>query len=813
MSKGNLFKVLVSPLFLLFLSFLFLIYWFSFLISSEPWPSSDLPFHINTIESLKSFWYEGTFSFYDPHTFTGWPSLQFYGFFPFLVTAIFSSFLDLFFENSTILSINILIVFVSSFLIFSLYYASIPFFNDLFDDFSHDAVLKKRKYLQRILVLTLFLFCLWFLNSDHQDASVGIGAPMFTGLYGQMFGWHTLILYIGVIARVIKYDRDKDFILLSLIIFFSFLCHTLSAMFTISIGFLSVLWFSGKRLRIIKAHLIGMGLLGFWFIPLLHYMGEFTIFNPQKQADFLGVILRYPIIDFFKSVKSTISGNFVLINYTYVFVWSLILTAFISKEIRKTKLLKVFLFFIVFLIAVFSSDYIINSVPIGIHYYRFSGLIMLLFVLFLSVVSLVWFKVLTKVPKYENIFGLLFVSILLICFLFNLFIPHRYLSNFRSERDVFTEQFKEREKLLDYFIKENSQGRVYFEYLNNYTQFPPLFSHHYLPSIIYEKTGYESIVGVQILQSKSYRYIIERLGLLNSFIYTPETLNSNIDIGFDSQLIIDQLKSFGITHIVAGSKRFIDEISQLSLDELADINGHKIIKIQNAPFKKVELSNKILIGYIDKKGNLPFSLIDHYFFSTIFLTRNFELVQINDENPIPSQIKIVIINEEKNTLQKFKDYSPIKINFEEKSSNIDHYRPIRYKRNSEISLYMEIAGYLENDFNIQKKLEEYADIVKITDSNSQKSEAILDWSSDGQSFELKNLIPGNVYRINYSYFPYWHTKDGILLRGSTERMFFIPNKTLAYFKYTNLYSSSTWIGLLISLISVCYIGWFYRRSD
>lgn len=812
MLKTKLLRVLLSPLLLLFLSFFFLVYWFSFLISSQPWPSSDLPFHINTIINLKSLWYEGVYSYYDPYTFTGWPALQFYGFIPFLSTVFLSYLFDLFTDNSVIFSINTLIVIVSSSLIFSLYYAAKPFFNDLFDDFSDVSFLNYKVYLERLLVLNLLLFCFWFLNFDYQDFSVGIGAPLFTGLYGQMFGWHALILYVGLITRVIKYEGNKNFWFLCLSIPISFLCHTLTSIFTLLIGLLCFLWFRESRLKIFKAHILGFGILGFWLIPLLQFMGEYTIFYPKEQADFLGIILRYPIIDFIKSIISTLSGDFVLINYTFLLIWLLIFTALVSQQIRKTKLLSSFLIFILLLIALFSSGYIIRSIPIGIHYYRFTGMIMLMIVLLFSVVSLSWYKKLIRFEKYQKGFSIIYVSIILICFLFNLFIPHTYLAIFKSNKELIADQFKDRQKLLNYFIEENSEGRVYFEYLNQYKKHKPLFSHHFLPSLIYRKTGYESIVGVQILQSKSYRYIIERMSMLDAFTYTSDKLNSKINIGLNDKTIINQLKSFGITHLVSGTNQFFQRVSKFSIDEVVEIDSQKIIKIQETPFKKIDFNKKQLIGFFDNNGNLPFSLVDHYFFSTEFLTNNFELIEIKEIKSIPDQLSALIVNDNdelKLTDLKLKVFN---INFVENYSKINHYKPLRKEKNSELYLYREIANYFENFFDIQEKLKSVIKDNKKILNDEVNNIPELEWSPNNQKFKLSNLHPGYVYRINYSYFPYWHTYDGVLLRGSGERMFFIPKKSTASFKYTRLYSYSTWIGWLLTILSFVYLILFHTTK-
>ncbi|MGH7885356.1 MAG: hypothetical protein ACRENO_06635, partial [Thermodesulfobacteriota bacterium] len=476
--KTRLIYLLKSPIFLLSFFFIFFIFRYGFLISSNPWPSSDLPAQVLIIEQYRTYWYKGLISFYDPTTFTGWPVHFFYGFLPFFITAPISYLFDLFASDSVTLTINTMIVLVSSSLIFSLYFAAKPFFEELLKSFDNEKLFDKADTLKAYFILLLGLLCFWFLNSDHQDASVGIGAPLFTGLYGQMFGWHAFLLYIGLMARFINNNKKSYIPLIAISVCLLLFCHTLSAVFGFSIGALCFFWFQNKRIKIFKAHIIGIALSGMWLFPFLRYMSEYTINSPINTSDFIEVIFRYPLFNLYKSIKSTILGDFVLINYTYLLVIALVITAFVSRFVRKTRLLSAFLFFTILLIALFTSGYIVRSVPISLHYYRFTGLIMLLALTLLSVVFLHWFNfIVKKKNEYFGLFGIIFVLLFGICFFFNINIQHPYIFEIKRDRDIIKQQFMELEKVYGYFKDENSQGRVFIEYLNDYENFPPPISH------------------------------------------------------------------------------------------------------------------------------------------------------------------------------------------------------------------------------------------------------------------------------------------------------------------------------------------------
>ncbi|MGH7885948.1 MAG: hypothetical protein ACRENO_09670, partial [Thermodesulfobacteriota bacterium] len=304
-------------------------------------------------------------------------------------------------------------------------------------------------------------------------------------------------------------------------------------------------------------------------------------------------------------------------------------------------------------------------------------------------------------------------------------------------------------------------------------------------------------------------------GYLKAKTYGPDNLNNGLNLDLDDEALIKRLRSFGITHIVAGSEDFIERIKEFAIEEPVKINSHTIIKISETPLEKVEKSKKELIGFVDFKGNTPFTLLDLYFYVTDYFENNFELIQLDDIQNIPAQINTIIVNgEEKKILklkEKIKEINIVNLDYEDRSFKVNHYRPIRRSINPELYQYRYLASYLENEFDLRAKFEIFFKDKQLEEQENISNQKFK-WSNDFQSFSLSNLIPGEVYRINYSYFPYWHSKDGQLFRGSGDRIFFIPNKSNAFIKYTRIYSASTWLGWFSTIISIISICWFYRKN-
>ncbi len=300
------------------------------------------------------------------------------------------------------------------------------------------------------------------------------------------------------------------------------------------------------------------------------------------------------------------------------------------------------------------------------------------------------------------------------------------------------------------------------------------------------------IASIRMLGAKTYN---------SALLFTKNT-------SLDDHANIELLKSFGITHLVAGREQFYRKIKHFAVTDPVKIGGYRIVQIQRPPSEKIAPVDKSVIGYLDLKGNLPFHLVEFYFYARKRLSENFELVKIENKNAIPLGLSGLLVNHDEGKVQlggqwEAGDRRVTEINFS-KPYLLDHYKP-HYPHNVEIDAYHEIEKYLGNVVNLPRYFIETFGMFNEL-STASKQTPSLTWSNDNQKMRLNNLEPGQMYRINYSYFPYWRSPGGIVLRGSGERMFFVAEDTSATLEYRKWGFTSTILGYLLTLVAWGFIG-------
>lgn len=799
----NLKLLLSNHYFVYFIFSLFLIYWFRFLISFEVLNSVDLNSHIQHISLYKELWYKSLYSYYIADSFTGWSALHFYGFFPYLITVVISYVFDLFTSDSVRLSTHIIILLGLSGLIFSINYASRP----LIDTYIKKIPNEYKLIVKLISAFTLCTFCFWFLNKSNSYFGEGAGAITTFGLYTQLFGWHLLLIYLGLLLRFVYYhNNDHYYKYLSIVLSISIITHTVTATLLIIIT-LFYLLISDKRYLLFKSIVFGLLLCSFWFIPFISHLGEYSRYNPQTSNEFLNILLYYPIYSTLLSVISTLKGNVVILDFTNILILLLICIAFIHRKLHRDRIFVTLVIFILFFVLITNGNFPLNNFLLGLHYYRYYGLIFLIFTIlfstiFLSLIS----EIISKYNK--NIKSYIFLSIT--CFLLLLsFVTTLYFPNTWHKRNNNNNNYSVQNRVVSTIKNIQSDSRIYVEYMKNYTQIKPKISHHYLSSVFFNDKETESASGLFIEQNNSSNYISTSLQYLDAEIYKTPIFKDLSRFSIDKDTAIDQLKNFGINFLVSGTDKFYNSIKSYSLIEPIKIGNYRIVQINKEHHRNVEITKKIPIGYLDLKNNLKFNHIDYYFYLNKYLTNNYELIKIDSLDKVPSQISTLIINYLPEDIDKFvtknnlENKKIIFLNFENLLLIINHYTPY-YPDNIDMDTYKLIRKYFNENINLERQLKTIHTNIKpqSNENNDIKSKVI--WSDNKQIFKLTNLVPRKIYRINYGYFPYWHTNDGKLYRGSADRMFFIPNNTEAVFKFTKMKSISTWIGILLSLICVLY---------
>ena len=776
----------------------FIVWWFRVYLTSEAVASVDLPSQIALTKQLKQQLLAGHLSFYDPSTFTGWPAFQFYGFFPSLLSAFCAYFLSLFNSSPVLLSTHLLLVLGAALLPFSMYFTALPLGRDLFGN-DHELPVNQRW----TLAVTCSVWSFWFLNHDQQWYGIGAAAPMNIGLFAQIIGWHVFLLHLGLLLRFIQSGTNRLSSYVSLSFGLLLISHTLTFVFSSFIVLLSWCWFNERRRGLLTAHLLGIGLVAFWFLPFVSFMGDYTSYSIiRPKGDFLELFFRYPLYGLVRSIRTWLDGDFKLLNPINIVNLFLFSTLFSHHKINKTGLLWVLFTFLLLALIVFSSGFVASSLPLGLHYYRFLSYCFMLTVLIVCVVPLAFIK-------QENNRATLTITLVAIsCFVITLSLPHEkreLIQNNSSNAHLLVQH-----QVLDYFKALPEKGRVYVEFIKEDKNFTPL-SRHYISSRLYEYSGFESVVSSHLQETVAYRMIVASAKMLGA-----KTYNSALLFRKHAQLNdrdnIERLKSFGITHLVAGREAFFHRVKRFAVSDPVKIGGYRIVQIQQLPSEKIAAVHKPVIGFLDLKGNLPFHLLEFYFYSRKQLSNHFELIRIEDDKAIPSGLAGLLVNYdgEKDQLSnqwETADQQVIEINFTSPYL-LNHYKP-HYPHNVEIDAYNEVEKYLGKVVKLPKRFTRVFGQLS-NPRKLNKENPSLFWSDDQQTMYLDGLQPGMLYRINYSYFPYWRSRDGNVLRGSGERIFYRAEKQSAILEYRNWGFVSTTLGYLITLIAWIWIAMRFR---
>ncbi|NIV43222.1 MAG: hypothetical protein GWN11_12625 [Candidatus Dadabacteria bacterium] len=786
---------------LVFSIFIFIRY--KHFITTEPIDSIDLHAHIDLIKKLKIHLFNGNLIFYDNTAFTGWPVLVFYSFLPYVLTALISIPMDLFTNSSVTLSAHLLIVTGLSLLNFIIFYAALPFINDIFEGFKNPSYSEHKKEINIALALFINLFTFWFIKHNTNLGAAGI---IHIGYYNQLFGWFALFLYIGLLYRYISKENNNLYYSSAISVTVLLLTHNLTVFYALCIGGLTILWFSGKRFGLLGIHFFGVLLASFWLFPLMYYIGDYTVFNPilgERGPGLIKVFFEYPLYSEIISLLSIIKGNFIPLDYTNTFILILVAAAIINKDIRKSRLISSLIIFTILIAFLLINDYAIASLPLSIHYYRLIGFTIIIYVLILSVVCVSFYKkdLIIGSKSYLSAYRICMIVVLLICFVSALRLPNEYLS---KSTVVTKAKFSNQHDVLEYLKTVDKDSRVYFENFADDNRYPPDFSDRYLPSVFNQKTGIESVSYTFIEQSVPYRLINYSTAALGANTYSTSKLNTERN-ALDSDTLISQLRSFGITHIVAGSDKFTKNLQNHSVRPPVSKNNYQVIKIQNSPNNKIEIPSKTLVGFVDIKGSIKFSLLDYYFYISENLTKKYELLNIENIHNIPEKIDTVIVNHLPDNINKFVEINELKekkiifLNFEPTVFNINHYN-IKYPHNIEKAYFLNLNYYLNKVVRLPKRLQGINH--KETETPVDIKTAKVSWNSDDQKLTITGLVAGMIYRINYTYFPYFHTGGGKLYRGSKDRMYLIPGNDKVAIEFNIYYSWPFWIGVLFTMVAL-----------
>ena len=774
---------------------------FPFLFSSIAVPSEDLPGHIAAIKLLRSHMLEGRLLFYDPSVLGGWPAFQFYGFAAHLLVALLSLPFTPFADAPVELAANLSIFAAFALLPHSLFYGAQML---LRPELLH-------QHLEKSIRALVFFFCcilsLWFLTSDEQYFGLGAGAGLYLGLLPQVFAWHLLLIYAGVALRM-ALRAERGIAKLAIIFAFLLLTHALTAVYAAILGGVCFLLTPRLRKDFAIAHVLGGALTGFWIIPFIVLSKGYILPDPYPAGgDIMRFVFRYPLPDLLRLVAS--DGLFAIakINFGYLLVAALIAAMFLSAEARRSKLLRLFVLALLIQHLLLDSSYVGASIPMGLHYYRFNAMSLLLLLVPLAAVPT--FSTIRRNPTERTItlakpalYAWLTAGTIAIATMVHL--PP--LEHAAAKAVIENNSDVPFVQLADALKADAAAGRVLTEQLNDYKRFQYL-SAHKLSTRVAALSGREMENGLFVESSIANRIASVSAALLGANVFSPYLIFIELS-DLTPKDNVQMLRSFGVSHFIAGTKACIDALTPFAAEAPKQVGPYTVISLGAAPPIATAVT-KPVIGYVDIDGSLPFYLVDFYFSSRSILFNNYVLVELRDI-PISKEevngIDALLIhqahtNDNPNDLPKRLDlkFGPNNIAFSGPSPlEFNHYQR-EYPLQKSIQRFEQVSRYLDSVVVLPRLLQSFNLRRNLPSDAQQPSFA---WNENHQGFTVRGAASGIPLKINYSYFPLWNADGGQLFRGSQQQMYLFPERDTVSATYSQFHSWSYFAGWLITFAAI-----------
>ncbi|MBI5498138.1 MAG: hypothetical protein HY904_24260 [Deltaproteobacteria bacterium] len=787
----------------------FMAWWFRIYFSTEPIAAVDLPGHIQAMHGLRSNLLTLGYTFYDISCFTGYAAFQFYSFLVHWAGAILSVPLTLISSDPVRLSSHLLLVLAMMTLPLPWIWAVRPWVEEIMEH--------RPEHVQRArwwTALTACAFSFWFINHDYQWWGIGAAAVMNIGLFSQAFGWHFMIMHIGSLTRLLRNGRPHEVRWTAIWFAILLLTHTMTAVFSFYIAFMALLWYRERRWDIIKAHAIAALLMAFWVLPMAAFLTSYTGLDIHRpQGDFFEVFFRYPFFAYFRVLRDVFHGQFVLIGATEPTLVFLATSLVAHRHAHRSTTLVTFAAFLALGLCILTSGFIATSVPMGFHYYRFMAYMMLFALVVLTPATVFYLRSALApgrpdwmLPAYQVVFG----GLMALCWITTAALPH-------NERDkvmaTANKAYLSNEyKVLDFFRNQPEKGRVLFEYFSDYGRYPFL-SCHFMSTSLWRETGHEAINGLFVQSSLAYHFPMGAANQLKANSYNGPLLYPSVtDLTDDAR--VAQMKEYGISWVVAGGDEFFNKMKPYSIGEPVVIGLYKILKLQEHPTPVVTPVHKHVVAYADLKGNVPFKYVELYFYAKQQLSPNYEVLAVKPGDDLPPQVEVVLLHGSASSVEsafeKMKASVVAAGGAPPRLVSFDYYAPYPmrhygtwYQHNPEIDDFDDVGKFL-NKLELVKKFPDTAAPPAAAASPA------FSWGSNNQSFSVSGLQPGQLYRLNYSYFPYWHTFDGTLFRMSGDRMALLPKSDQASAFYTRWLSFSTWLGWALTALGLWWV-WRDRK--
>lgn len=752
--RFSLQSISIALLFLGYLALILLAYK-DYLVSSAI-PAIDTPGHVYLIDRLIESLGTGQSIFYDRFWFSGWSAFQFYGWSAHLFSALVAIAIGHNSPNPSQLVVYILSVVGVGLLPLSIYLAARPLIGA-----------RKVESLERLLLaFSSVVFGLWFTAANDPDYTIGAGTILESGLFAQLFGWHIFLWYVGACFRFAREDWPASGAAISIFYGLLAITHPQNWVFA---SFLAVFVFfllPSGRPRFFIAHCIGVGLVSFWLIPALslsaEYLSDVAI---RYRGDLVGLFLSEPIVALFSqsrlsSVQESLAAGFLLLSAIAAIICS-----------RSNKCIRIAVLVSVLLAVIIRSDFVRESIPIALHYYRFNSSLILLVLMVYSAIPAIlygqsgtvsWFK---SCFRNLTLFGYLGLGVVTGSLALRSIIEQPKLNH---------QHLYEQDQVVSHLLGAPALGRVLCEYFAD-AQVLGFADPHYIVTQL-NKNRIETINGVMIQSSLAYQFPVVSAHELGAEMYSTDLFISN-PREQDDNLRINQLKALGVTHIVAYSAGFLEKLTPHAVGGIEEIGKFRIVQIADPPPPLIRPVVKPIVGYLDLDRSLPFKFIEHYFHASVEYADKFEIVSLPLDRPLSLSLRGIIVHGTEADLSSWLT----RFNQGDEKQEI-----ILFPPNYEPAInHYAVGNRVDDDRERYRALERFLGDPATTPALRRFStfEELpedweffprFSWAADGQAVTISGLFPGLPVILNYSFSPHFISDDAEIYRLGAERILVLP---------------------------------------
>lgn len=771
----------------------FLMFRYHTYLTAAPVPSVDLPAHAALVQRLHEQLGHGRLFFFDTAWFSGWAAFDTYPWLAHLFAAVIGGALATFTNDPWRLAVHLAILGSIAVLPLSL-------------DRAIRACLCRAAGTESsrersLRALTAGVLAFWFLDHPRGSAwGIGAAAALQMGLFPQALAWNLLLLYFAEVAAAVAGRGRARTSRLAWAFAGLLLTHTLTAAFAAALALVAAALAPGSRRTLAAGHGLPLLCTAFWWLPLASHLGTSTLVHIEPaQGDVLRLLFVYPVADLARALFSGV----VTVEFTPVLLLLAAVVWVVDPRLRRQRPAGTLMAALIVVTLAVGSGFVAASFPVGLHYYRFFAYAVLLSLPLLGAVPVYLGRRARAASRpVARAACALLAAALLAGALSDAMLPQPVLA--RIGRIDPAVRYREENAVLDRLASGANRGRVLFEYFSDPDRFP-VPSPHYMTARLWRRTGRETWNGLLIQGSLAYAVLARSAEAAGLHMYRVPRFPEARDLSAGGAVAV--LRDLGVTDIVAATPRAVSSLRRHASGPVQREGRFSIIPIApGAPplVRPVELP---VVAYSDAAGTLPFKIVELYFYSRDATADGLALLEVSSGQPLPPGTAVILSSgTREQTLAVLKDAAMksqpeiVALDFPG-APLLDHYR-FEYTISPDGRLYAAAKQRLDERALPVLLRTARAGGAATAGNLADDVRPSVRWSAEEQDFVVDGLQPGRLFRLNYTYTPYWRSDEAAIYRGGAERTYLVPTTSRARLSFRRYADTAATTGTLASLFGI-----------